>query len=127
MELLARLRAQARKDLKKIVFPEGDDPRVIAACTTLAREELAIPIRVDEALIAEGRERYAKVFFERRKHRADTASADRRARSRASKADATARRCWVAAAPGQRCVSRPRDRPRSRAPSRLSQRVGTAS
>ncbi len=38
----ARLRQQLKK--KRIVFPEGEDPRVIAAASRLCTEELAIPI-----------------------------------------------------------------------------------
>jgi phosphate acetyltransferase len=38
----SRLRAQLKK--KRIVFPEGEDPRVIAAASRLCTEELAIPI-----------------------------------------------------------------------------------
>jgi len=37
-----RLRRQMKK--KRIVFPEGEDPRVIEAASRLCREELAIPI-----------------------------------------------------------------------------------
>ena len=40
MELLAQIRAEARKHKMRIAFPEGDDPRVIAACKTLERDGL---------------------------------------------------------------------------------------
>ncbi len=39
---MERLRKQMKK--KRIVFPEGEDPRVIAAASRLCTEELAIPI-----------------------------------------------------------------------------------
>lgn len=72
MEVLARIRARARRDTKRIAFPEGFDARVIEAAKKLAREELVEPVLIDEALIAEHRERYAEVFKERRKHRGMT-------------------------------------------------------
>jgi phosphate acetyltransferase len=72
MELIAKIRAAARRDKKRIVFPEGDDPRVIAAAKILEREELCEPILVTESLIRERLDRYAEVFVERRKHRGAT-------------------------------------------------------
>ena len=72
MEILARIRARARRERKKIVFPEGDDPRVIAAARTLASEGLCDPVRVTPELIEQGLPRYAELFHERRKHRGVT-------------------------------------------------------
>lgn len=72
MELVARLRAQARSSPKRIVFPEGDDERVITAAKVLDREELARPIRVTPELIATHQEAYANLFYERRRHRGMT-------------------------------------------------------
>lgn len=69
MELLARLRSRARRNPQRIVFPEGTDPRVIAAAKTLKSEELAHPILVDQALIDQHRDKYAAIYTERRKHR----------------------------------------------------------
>ena len=79
MELVARIRSQARQAKKRIVFPEGADPRVIAAATTLKREELCEPILVDATLMGERRERYSEVFYERRKHRGVTLEEARQA------------------------------------------------
>ncbi|MEZ6186123.1 MAG: phosphate acetyltransferase [Planctomycetota bacterium] len=72
MELVARLRARARQTPQRIVFPEGDDERVIAAAKVLEREELARPIRVTPELIAKHQEAYAQLFYERRRHRGMT-------------------------------------------------------
>lgn len=72
MELVARLRARARRAPQRIVFPEGDDERVIAAAKVLDREELVRPIRVTPELIAQHQERYAQLFYERRRHKGMT-------------------------------------------------------
>ncbi len=70
---------------KRIVFPEGDDPRVIAAADRLAQEELAEPIligsqgkapagvrTVDPASAPREVEKYARLYFERRRSRGIT-------------------------------------------------------
>lgn len=72
MEILARIRARARRERKRIVFPEGDDPRVIAAARKLSSEGLCDPVRVTPELIEQGVEKYAALFHERRKHRGVT-------------------------------------------------------
>jgi phosphate acetyltransferase len=69
MELIAKIRAEARQNPKTILFPEGDDDRVKAAAKILEREELVRPVLVDEALMNKHRDRCAEVFFERRKHK----------------------------------------------------------
>ena len=69
MELIAKIRAEARRNLKTIVFPEGEDPRVIAAAKTLEREGLAKPVLVNRKMIAKDLERYAELFYERRRHK----------------------------------------------------------
>lgn len=71
-------RLQRRRSRKRIVFPEGDDPRVIAAAERLAREGLAEPV-----LLRSGRDggadgpavdapedkirKYAGIYLERRR------------------------------------------------------------
>ena len=53
MDLLADLFDSARKCLRKIVLPEGDDARMIAAARRLHDDHIAIPILLgDEAAIA---------------------------------------------------------------------------
>src|SRR5205807_2088684 len=52
MDLLAELFDSARQHLRKVVLPEGDDERVLAAACRLRRERIALPIvRGDEATI----------------------------------------------------------------------------
>ena len=54
MDLLAELFDSARQHLRKVVLPEGDDERVLAAACRLRRERIAIPIVLgDEAAIAQ--------------------------------------------------------------------------
>jgi phosphate acetyltransferase len=72
---LERLRNSRRK--RRIVFPEGDDPRVILAAERLAREGIIAPVLIgkpeggsqvehlDPADKASGK--YAAIFFERRR------------------------------------------------------------
>jgi phosphate acetyltransferase len=53
MDLLAELFDSARQHLRKVVLPEGDDERVLAAACRLRRERIAVPIVLgDEAAIA---------------------------------------------------------------------------
>lgn len=72
MEILARIRARARRERKRIVFPEGDDPRVIAAANKLKSEGLCEPLRLTPAVIEPNLEKYAALFHERRRHRGVT-------------------------------------------------------
>src|SRR5262249_2135872 len=54
MDLLAELFHNARQHLRKVVLPEGDDERVLAAACRLRRERIAVPIVLgDEAAIAQ--------------------------------------------------------------------------
>ena len=54
MDLLAELFDSARQHLRKVVLPEGDDERVLAAACRLRRERIAVPIVLgDEAAIAQ--------------------------------------------------------------------------
>ncbi|MGE0711505.1 MAG: phosphate acetyltransferase [Planctomycetota bacterium] len=78
MELIARIRARARRARARIVFPESEDPRVQAAARVLAREDLVEPILFDEDLYEEKREAYAELYHERRKHRGVTPEEARR-------------------------------------------------
>ena len=59
-ELLADLSDSARQHLRKVVLPEGDDERVLAAACHLRHEKLAVPIVLgDEAAIAQSASRAA--------------------------------------------------------------------
>ena len=61
---IARLRKNRPR--KKIVFPEGRDPRVIAAAERLAEEGLVEPILLTGPPGAAEAERYAAFYYERR-------------------------------------------------------------
>lgn len=67
-------RVRQLKTKKRIVFPEGDDPRVIDAATRLAAQELVEPILVGTQqpipgvrFANPGAEKYSKIYFERRR------------------------------------------------------------
>lgn len=55
-----RLRAQKRK--KRIVFPEGSDPRIIEAAKRLSAENLVEPV-----LVTTTTDKYARLYYERRR------------------------------------------------------------
>lgn len=91
MTVLEKVRLRAKQHLQKIVFPEGDDPRVIQAAFQIQEEGLAIPILLgepneindysrknglttptfeiinpsDSPLL----EKFTEMFFDRRKHK----------------------------------------------------------
>ena len=44
MNLIEKIRAKARANQKKIVLPEGDEPRTVVAAAEVVRERLARPI-----------------------------------------------------------------------------------
>lgn len=67
--VVARLHDRARAAKKRIVFPESTDARVVRAAARLAAEGLAEPILPDWAMSRAHRERYAAIYFERRKHK----------------------------------------------------------
>ena len=48
MSILEHVRAQARRCMKRIVLPEGDEPRTIQAAVQLAAEQLVTPILLGE-------------------------------------------------------------------------------
>ncbi len=72
-------RVRRLKTKKRIVFPEGDDPRVNAAAGRLAREGLVTPILIGEGSGADsslirvdprsdaGAPRHARIYYERRR------------------------------------------------------------
>ncbi len=69
-----------RAPRKRIVFPEGEDPRVRAAAERLKREGLIEPILLGKDADPEAARRYARLYFERRRGRATEAEANRIAR-----------------------------------------------
>lgn len=91
MDIIKKLRDSAKKNPKRIVLPEGDEPRTVKAASVLAGEGLALPVligeegRVRETASKESadlskvevvdpakdprRKDYAGRFFELRKHK----------------------------------------------------------
>ena len=82
---MSGLIARARKLKRRIVFPEGSDPRVLEAAARLAHEGLVHPILVGKAPArppaglhfvdpetASARQKYAEIFYERRRSRGIT-------------------------------------------------------
>jgi phosphate acetyltransferase len=58
-------RVKCLKRRKRIVFPEGDDPRVIAAAERLSRDGLVEPVLIQGAV--RENPKYAALYFERRR------------------------------------------------------------
>ena len=75
---IARVRQGSKR--KRIVFPEGSDPRILAAATRLAREKLLDPILIgpapanppDGVKFVEPSRKYAPLYFERRRAKGTT-------------------------------------------------------
>jgi phosphate acetyltransferase len=67
--LLDQLKTKARQNRKRIVFPEGNDPRIIAAAKQLREEGLAEPVLLTEPAPDED---LASLYYERRKAKGTT-------------------------------------------------------
>ena len=67
MKLMDAMRAKARANVKKIVFPEGDEPRTMEAAAILRGEGLAEPILLTRDMTAANAGRYASALHELRK------------------------------------------------------------
>ena len=67
MKLMEEMRAKARANVKKIVFPEGDEPRTKEAASILKGEGLAEPILLTPEMTAADAGRYASALYELRK------------------------------------------------------------
>ena len=72
MKLVERMKEAARADVKRIVLPEGDEPRTVKAATILKNEGIAEPILLTKALIeapsnAARLASYAATLYELRK------------------------------------------------------------
>lgn len=80
MDAIGRIRAKARESLKRIVLPEGDEPRTIEAARIVAEENLAEPILLSPGFIASAEnkdrlDRYAAALYELRKSKGLSAEA----------------------------------------------------
>jgi len=72
MNLVERIKEKAKRDVKRIVLPEGDEPRTIKAAETIRAEGLAKPILLTPEAIAAPenkarRDAYAAALYELRK------------------------------------------------------------
>jgi phosphate acetyltransferase len=65
-DLRDHLRKMAQASPQRIVFPEGDDPRVRRAADELARTGLAVPILLSGRATVRSLRRYAELFSARR-------------------------------------------------------------
>jgi phosphate acetyltransferase len=46
MSLIEKIRAKAQANVKKIVLPEGDEPRTVKAAEIIKKEGLAEPVLI---------------------------------------------------------------------------------
>jgi phosphate acetyltransferase len=67
--LIERLKQKARRERRRIVFPEGNDARIVAAAELLRSEGLADPLLLTEPVLDRN---LAGVFYERRKSKGVT-------------------------------------------------------
>lgn len=67
MSLIERVRAKAKSDVKRIVLPEGDEPRTVAAAEIVRREGLAEPILLGGGYAFDKAKEYADALYELRK------------------------------------------------------------
>lgn len=67
MKLMEAMRAKARANVKRIVFPEGDEARTRQAAAILEAEGLAEPILLAPETTEANAERYASALYELRK------------------------------------------------------------
>ena len=67
MSLVETIRAKAREKVRKIVLPEGNEPRTVAAAEIVRREGLAEPVLLTPDLLREKAAEYAAALYELRK------------------------------------------------------------
>ena len=70
MNLVEKIKEKARESVKRIVLPEGDEPRTVAAAKIVKDDGIAEPILLTPETIAADaprRERYAAALYELRK------------------------------------------------------------
>ncbi len=73
MDPFETLKQRARNRVPRIVFPEGGDPRVIAAAERLRSEKLVEPVLLNGPLTdGTSGDRYAAIYFERRRAKGAT-------------------------------------------------------
>jgi len=67
MGFVDQIRARAKGRLRRIVLPEGDEPRTRAAAEILVREGIAEPVLLDAAFRRDRADAYAAALYELRK------------------------------------------------------------
>ena len=67
MGLIESIRAKAKANVKRIVLPEGDEPRTVAAAEIVRREGLAEPILLGGGYVFDKAAEYADALYELRK------------------------------------------------------------
>ena len=72
MEVVKRIKAKARASVKRIVLPEGDEPRTVEAARIVAEEGVAEPVLLTPEIIARAENKsrldaYAAALYELRK------------------------------------------------------------
>lgn len=72
MKLMDTMCAKAWSDLRKIVFPEGDEPRTVEAAAILRDEGLAEPVLLTPDRTTADANRYASALYELRKSKGVT-------------------------------------------------------
>ena len=72
MKLMDAMCAKARSDSRKIVFPEGDEPRTVEAAAILRDEGLAEPVLLTPDRTTADANRYASALYELRKSKGVT-------------------------------------------------------
>ena len=72
MKLMDAMCAKARSDLRKIVFPEGDEPRTVEAAAILRDQGLAEPVLLTPDRTTADANRYASALYELRKSKGVT-------------------------------------------------------
>jgi phosphate acetyltransferase len=67
MSLIEKIRAKARTNVMRIVLPEGDEPRTVAAAEIVRREGIAEPILLTQERMREKASEYAELLYSLRK------------------------------------------------------------
>ena len=67
MEVVKRIKAKARASMKRIVLPEGDEPRTVEAARIVAEEGVAEPILLTPEIIARAENKSRFELYELRK------------------------------------------------------------
>ena len=67
MGMMERVWERARARVRRIVLPEGDEPRTVAAAEILKREGLAEPVLLGRGFVRERAEAYAAALYELRR------------------------------------------------------------